>query len=66
MLLIFRVFAYKKGGGLMKPKYIFVLILWLILLAITITLLAIGIKPKDLIGEFLGLASPLIVFLTSR
>ena len=50
----------------MKPKYIFVLVLWLILLAITITLLAIGIKPKDLIGEFLGLASPLNVFLTSR
>ena len=49
----------------MKPKYIFVLVLWLILLAITITLLAIGIKPQDLIGAFLGLASPLIVFLTS-
>ena len=49
----------------MKPKYIFVLILWLIALAIIITLLVIGIKPQDLIGGLLALASPLIVFLTS-
>lgn len=50
----------------MKPKYIFVLILWLILLVCTIVSLATGTKPQNLIGEFLGLASPLIVFLTSR
>ena len=50
----------------MKPKYIFVLILWLIVLAMTIISLVMGQKPQNLIGEFLGLASPLIVFLTSR
>lgn len=50
----------------MKPKYIFVLILWLILLVMTIISLVMGQKPQNLIGEFLALASPLIVFLTSR
>lgn len=50
----------------MNRKSIFVLVLWLILLAMTITALAMGVKPEDLVGEFLGLASPFIVYLTSR
>ena len=49
-----------------KGKRIGLLILWLILLAMTIAELAIGVKPEDCVGEFLGLASPLIVYLTSR
>lgn len=49
-----------------KGKRIFVFVLWLVLLAITIAELAIGVKPEDCVGEFLGLASPLIVYLTSR
>ena len=40
--------------------------LWLILLVITIAELAMGVKPENLIGEFVGLASPFIVYLTSR
>lgn len=50
----------------MDRKSIFGLVLWLILLVMTIVALAIGVKPEDLVGEFLGLASPLIVYLTSR
>ena len=50
----------------MNRKSIFDLVLWLILLAITITALVMGAKPEELIGEFLGLASPFIVYLTSR
>ena len=50
----------------MDRKSIFGLVLWLILLVMTIVALAMGVKPEDLIGEFLGLASPLIVYLTSR
>lgn len=50
----------------MNRKFIFMLILWLILLAMTITALVMGVKPEDLVGEFLGLASPFIVYLTSR
>lgn len=50
----------------MNRKSIFVLVLWLILLAMTIAALAMGVKPEDLVGEFLGLASPFIVYLTSR
>lgn len=50
----------------MDRKSIFGLILWLILLVMTIVALAMGVKPENLVGEFLGLASPLIVYLTSR
>lgn len=50
----------------MDRKSIFGLVLWLILLVITIVALAMGVKPENLVGEFLGLASPLIVYLTSR
>lgn len=50
----------------MNRKSIFVLVLWLILLAVTIAALAMGIKPENLIGEFVGLTSPFIVYLTSR
>ena len=50
----------------MNRKSIFVFVLWLILLAVTIASLAMGVKPEDLIGEFVGLASPFIVYLTSR
>ena len=50
----------------MSRKSISLFILWLILLVMTIALLAMGVKPENLIGEFLGLASPLIVYLTSR
>lgn len=45
---------------------IFCLVLWLILLAMTIVLLAIGIGPENLVGEFLGLASPLIYLLVRK
>ena len=50
----------------MDRSSIFGLVLWLILLVMTIVALAMGVKPEDLVGEFLGLASPLIVYLTSR
>lgn len=50
----------------MSKPTIFWFVLWLILLAMTVVLLAIGIKPEDLIGEFLGLASPLICFLVRK
>lgn len=50
----------------MDRKSIFALILWLILLVMTIVALAMGVKPENLVGEFLGLASPFIVYLTSR
>lgn len=50
----------------MDRKSIFGLVLWLILLVMTIVALAIGVKPENLVGEFLGLASPFIVYLTSR
>lgn len=50
----------------MDRKSIFGLVLWLILLVMTIVALAMGVKPEDLVGEFLGLASPFIVYLTSR
>ena len=50
----------------MNRKSIFVLVLWLILLAVVIASLAMGVKPENLIGEFTGLASPYIVYLTSR
>ena len=50
----------------MDRKFIFGLVLWLILLVMTIVALAMGVKPENLVGEFLGLASPLIVYLTSR
>lgn len=50
----------------MDRKSIFGLVLWLILLVMTIVALAMGVKPENLVGEFLGLASPLIVYLTSR
>ena len=50
----------------MDRKSIFGLVLWLILLVMTIVALAMGVKPENLIGEFMGLASPFIVYLTSR
>ena len=50
----------------MNRKSIFGLVLWLILLVMTIVALAMGVKPENLVGEFLGLASPFIVYLTSR
>ena len=50
----------------MDHKSIFGLVLWLILLVMTIVALAMGVKPENLVGEFLGLASPFIVYLTSR
>ena len=50
----------------MYRKSIFGLVLWLILLVMTIVALAMGVKPENLVGEFLGLASPFIVYLTSR
>ena len=50
----------------MNRKSIFLLVLWLILLAVVIAALAMGVKPENLIGEFMGLASPFIVYLTSR
>ena len=50
----------------MDRKSIFGLVLWLILLVMTIVALAMGVKPENLVGEFMGLASPFIVYLTSR
>ena len=50
----------------MDRRFIFGFVLWLILLVMTIVALAMGVKPENLVGEFLGLASPLIVYLTSR
>lgn len=50
----------------MNRRTIFVLVLWLILLAMTITELVMRARPEILVGEFLGLASPFIVYLTSR
>lgn len=50
----------------MDRKSIFGLVLWLVLLVMTIVALAMGVKPENLVGEFLGLASPFIVYLTSR
>ena len=50
----------------MNRKSIFLLVLWLILLVMTIVALAMGVKPENLIGEFVGIASPFIVYLTSR
>lgn len=50
----------------MSRKSIGLFILWLILLVIIIASLAMEVKPENLVGEFLGLASPLIVYLTSR
>ena len=50
----------------MNRKSIFVLVLWLILLAVVIAALAMGVKPENLIGEFMGRASPFMVYLTSR
>ena len=50
----------------MDRKSIFGLVLWLILLVMTIVALAMGVKPENLVGEFLGLASPFIVYFTSR
>ena len=49
----------------MSKQSIFVLVLWSILLVFTIVALAMGEKPENLVGEFVGLASPLIVKLTS-
>lgn len=50
----------------MNRKSVFLLVLWLILLAVTIASLAMGVKPENLVGEFVGIASPFIVYLTSR
>ena len=50
----------------MSKKSIFVLVSWSIILVATIVELASGRKPEDCIGEFVGLAAPIIVYLTSR
>ena len=50
----------------MDRKSIFGWVLWLILLVMTIVALAMGVKPENLVGEFVGIASPFIVYLTSR
>lgn len=50
----------------MSRKGVFVLVLWLIALVTTIVELAIGMKPQELVANYLALASPLIVYLTSR
>lgn len=50
----------------MDKSTIFCLVLWLILLAMTIVLLATGTGPENLVGEFLGLASPLIYLLVRK
>ena len=50
----------------MNRKSIFLLVLWLILLTVTIASLAMGVKPENLVGECVGIASPFIVYLTSR
>lgn len=50
----------------MDKSTIFSLIPWLALLVIMIVLLAIGVGPEDLVGEFLGLASPLIYLLVRK
>ena len=50
----------------MSRKSIIWLVLWLIFLAITIAEWAMGVEPEDLVENFLGLASPIIVSLTSR
>ena len=67
VLMVWALWRVNHSGddNYSKGQFIFVLILWLILLVFTIVLLAMGVKPQDLIGAFLGLASPLIVFLTS-
>ena len=50
----------------MKGKRIVFWVFWLVLLAMTITELAMGAKPEYCVGAFVALASPLIVYLTSR
>ena len=58
-------FFSTEKNNVMSKQSIFVLVLWSILLVFTIVALAMGEKPENLVGEFLGLASPLIVKLTS-
>lgn len=50
----------------MNRKAIFTLVLWLICLVCTIVELCTGAGPELLVLDCLGLASPLIVYLTSR
>lgn len=50
----------------MGRSTIFVIVAWVVLLAITIVLLAIGIKPEELASEFLGLLSPVIYLLVRK
>lgn len=50
----------------MGRSTIFVIVVWVALLAITIVLLAIGIKPEELAGEFLGLLIPVIYLLVRK
>ena len=50
----------------MKRGSIFLLVIWLILLALTIFELVIGADTGSLVGDFVALASPFIVYLTSR
>lgn len=50
----------------MDKSTIFCIVAWTILLAITITLLAIGVKPEDLVGEFLPLLSPVILWIVRK
>lgn len=50
----------------MNRKSIFLLVLWLILLVATIVEAIMGVPSEIIVGDCLGLASPLIVYLTSR
>lgn len=50
----------------MDKSSIFCLVAWLVLLAIVVVLLAIGVKPQDMLGEFFGLASPLLYLLVRK
>ena len=58
-------FFSTEKNNVMSKQSIFFFVLWSILLVFTIVALAMGEKPENLVGEFLGLASPLIVKLTS-
>lgn len=50
----------------MDKTTIFFLVLWLILGAMTIVLLIVGVRPEGLVGEFIGLTSPLVYLLVRK
>lgn len=64
--LLFRLSYIRKEVRSMDKPTIFFAILWCVLLVITAVLMTVGIKPEDLIGEFLGLMSPLIYLLVRK